>query len=254
MANPISNRPSFAFQAPRGGRPQGAPGQDDDNQAQGPQRNGNADATQEGQGPGRGGGQCNRGGGDDGGDASEDNANQDRGRGPRGSGDIPQGGLESRTSFIVMQRFRGRRGGGGENTEAPPTQAAPQGRNIPSDDQIPNITGSGDISTERLSRATGGNQQIMQVLQRIAEDPQGARALSIALDKGTTFKMGQLDGNTAGITAFATGQPPAITLEKLETDVVAHEIAHAAYPDMAHEAVYEFGRQVARALGETPIT
>lgn len=158
---------------------------------------------------------------------------------------------------MVMQRFRGRRGGG--NTEAPPNQAAPnqaqQDRSIPSDDQTPDSTSvSGDISMERLNKATNGIQQIIQALLKIAEDPQGAKALSIALDKGTTFKMGQLDGNTAGITAFATGQPPAITLERLETDVVAHEIAHAAYPDMSHEAVYEFGRQVARALGETPIT
>ncbi|MCE3235603.1 MAG: hypothetical protein K0Q50_1783 [Vampirovibrio sp.] len=222
MASPVSTRPSAAFQPPRRALQNN------------PQSAGNP-PTQVNGAPQGGSGQRTRGGG-----AGQPGAPQD----------IPQGGLDPRTNFIVTQRFRGRRG---PNPGDQPGQNPPGAVN-PGQPNNPAGNASGEISADRLNQAAGGNQRIVQSLQRVAQNPEGARALSIALSKGTTFTTGQLEGNTAGITSFATGRPPAITLERLETDVVAHEVAHAAFPNMDHEAVYEFGRQVARSLGETPIT
>ncbi len=110
---------------------------------------------------------------------------------------------------------------------------------------------AGPISQEELERAAGGNQQIVATLQKVAQDPEGAKALRTALDKGTTFKSGQLAGNVVGLTESGGGRNPVVTLEDPSSvDTAAHEIAHAAYPDMPHEQVYMFGHQVAQNLGE----
>lgn len=89
---------------------------------------------------------------------------------------------------------------------------------------------------------------------KIAQDPEGAKALRDALDKGTTFKRGQLDGNVVGLTEYGSGRPPVITLEDPSSvDTAAHEIAHAAYQGMPHDEVYDFGHRIANNLGEPAV-
>ena len=109
----------------------------------------------------------------------------------------------------------------------------------------------GPIDEQKLLQAAGGDQQIVATLKKIAQDPEGAKALQIAMDKGTTFKRGELAGNVVGLTETGGGQGPRITLEDpTNVDTAAHELAHAAFPDMDHKLVYQFGHDVAARLGE----
>jgi hypothetical protein len=89
------------------------------------------------------------------------------------------------------------------------------------------------IDEQQLLEAAGGDRQIVETLE-----------------KGTTFKRGGLEGDTVGLTEYRSNGP-VITLENpSDVDTAAHELAHAAYPDMAHDQVYEFGHRIARNLGE----
>lgn len=153
----------------------------------------------------------------------------------------PQGGLDPKANFEVTQGLRNRDTGNTGNSGTANNSSTPSGN-------------SGPISAEEISQAAGGDAEIEEKLNQMAQDPEGAEALRVALDKGTTFKRGELEGNTAGLTTYRSGQPPEITLESMNIDVVAHEVFHAAYEDMDHDEVYEAGRRVARNLGETPIT
>jgi hypothetical protein len=106
------------------------------------------------------------------------------------------------------------------------------------------------IDEQQLLEAAGGDRQIVETLKKVAQDPEGAKALKTALEKGTTFKRGGLEGDTVGLTEYRSNGP-VITLENpSDVDTAAHELAHAAYPDMAHDQVYEFGHRIARNLGE----
>ena len=204
-------------------------------------------------------------GGRPGGDRSEGaKTNKPGGRG--GDFQSPQGALDPKVNFEVNQ---GRRGGGrfgggqkgGPSGGGRPTGgdkpagagaaggSAPTGGNAPANGNAP----TGGNAPIDMEKAAGGDPEILAALQKVASSPKGSEALQIALDKGTTFHRGELEGNTAGLTTWS-GDSTTITLERLETDVVAHEIFHAAYPDMDHEAVYQAGRDVATSLGEKPIT
>lgn len=112
---------------------------------------------------------------------------------------------------------------------------------------------TGEVDPQKLQQAAGGDPQLQATLEKIAQDPEGAKALQVALDKGTTFKVGNFPGSKAGETRTGNG-PPQITVEDPNNiDTVAHELAHAAFPDMAHPDVYEFGHRVAENLGAKPI-
>lgn len=113
---------------------------------------------------------------------------------------------------------------------------------------------AGPIAIGELVQAAGGDQEIVATLQKVASDEEGAKALRLALDEGTTFQQGGLEGNVVGLTEYGGGGGPVVTLEDPSSvDTAAHEIAHAASPDMDHELVYEFGHQVATRLGEPTI-
>lgn len=173
----------------------------------------------------------------------------------RSSG-APQGGLDPKTNFEVTQgrqrpKPQGSSSEPGGNTRLAAEQPGNTGKK---GGPSPNSGAGGPISEDEINKATGGDAEIAAGLTKMSQDPEGAKALRDALDKGTTFKQGEIEGNAVGLTEYATGQAPHITLERLNIDVIAHEVFHAAYQDMDHEQVYEAGRQVARNLGEKPIT
>lgn len=171
----------------------------------------------------------------------------------------PQGGLDPKTSFEVTQgRQRPKPQGSspepGGNTRLAAEQPGNTGNTGKKGGPSPNAGAGGPINEDEINKAAGGDAEIAAGLTKMSQDPEGAKALRDALDKGTTFKQGNIEGNAVGLTEYASGQPPHITLERLDIDVIAHEVFHAAYQDMDHEQVYEAGRQVARNLGEKPIT
>lgn len=153
---------------------------------------------------------------------------------------LPQGGLDPRSTFDVSQGLLRNVGNTGGLVAPFPGISIPTGN-------------TGEIGAAEVNLATGGDPVITETLLKVAQDPDGASALRIALNSGTTFQRGQLEGNVVGLTEFGPG-PPVITLEDpTSVDTAAHEIAHAAFPEMDHDLVYEFGHQVARNLGEPTI-
>lgn len=153
------------------------------------------------------------------------------------AGDTEQSESESRRE--------GEDSGKARRQEKSPFSTSPSSSSLPAQ----TAGAGGPITMERLLQAAGGNQQIADTLARLLQDPEAAEALRIALDKGTTFKVGELPGSTVG-RAERSRNGNVITLEDpTNIDTAAHEVAHIAYPDMPHPEVYEFGHRVARNLG-----
>jgi hypothetical protein len=114
-----------------------------------------------------------------------------------------------------------------------------------------NTTGAaGAVSDAEIAKAAGGDKDIEGVLKKMDGDVEGHNALRKALDKGTTYQKGQLDGNVVGLTETSSNGPPKVTLESLSVDTAAHETAHAAYDGMSHAEVYKFGERVQSRVGK----
>lgn len=165
--------------------------------------------------------------------------------GVSGGGGGPSQAVSGGTGGALVRGGAQASGGGDEN--AGNTAGASVGAN----GKITLLGQAGQVSDQELQQAAGGNQQIIATLKKVSSDPEGAKALRKALDNGTTFKAGNLAGDVVGLTEFKGGNGPVITLENPDSvDTAAHELAHAAFPDMDHKLVYEFGHQVAGNLGE----
>lgn len=157
-------------------------------------------------------------------------------------GETISGGVDSKTQFLATQGLR---------NNGKPTRTQAEG-NIPDSEdengltaQQLNTTGpAASVTDQELQRAAGGDQEIVGLLKKLDTDVEGHKALRLALDKGTTYKRGELAGNVVGLTESGGGRGLVITLESMSIDTAAHETAHAAYPDMSHAEVYRFGRRV----------
>jgi hypothetical protein len=173
------------------------------------------------------------------------------------------GGIDSKTQFQVTQNLK-KDSGHAPASQPPspspagkPEQSAAAGKIPDSEDENGltakqlNTTGpAGAVSVDEIKKASNNDPEITGLLQKLDQDAEGHKALRLALDKGTTYKKGQLDGNVVGLTRYGGNSGPQITLESLSLDTAAHETAHAAYQDMSHAEVYRFGRRVEERLGK----
>lgn len=152
------------------------------------------------------------------------------------------GGVDSKTQFLATQGLKGN--GGPIIKKAEGNVPDDQDENGLTAKQL-NTTGpAAAVSDQEIQKAAGGDQEIANLLKKMDTDVEGHKALRLALDKGTTYKRGDLEGNVVGLTVTGGGQGPVITLESMSIDTAAHETAHAAYPDMSHAEVYRFGHRV----------
>jgi hypothetical protein len=179
------------------------------------------------------------------------------------------GGVDSKTQFLATQRlqqkpapFSPAKPPASVKEENSPVISKAAGNGV-SDRQDENgltakqlnTTGAAAaVNDAEIQKAAGGDQQIIKVLQQINTDAEGHKALRLALDRGTTYQQGNLGGSTVGLTEF--NGKPKITLEVVNTEITAHETAHAAYEkpggppelDISHAEVYRFGERVASRL------
>jgi hypothetical protein len=112
--------------------------------------------------------------------------------------------------------------------------------------------GSAVVTDAEILQATKGDQKLAATLRKVVTDPEGAKVVRDALDRGTTYVQKQMQGSVAGLTHLSSGSAPFIEIDpeaSSNLSVLAHESAHAAYPDMDHTDVYNIGYRVSDNLG-----
>jgi hypothetical protein len=115
---------------------------------------------------------------------------------------------------------------------------------------------TGPITDEEINKATHGDKELSATLKKASQDPKGAQVLRDALNKGTTYRQSKLSDPTVGLTTESSDKPPDVQIDpsvKNSVDTITHESAHAAYPDMPHNEVYNIGHQVAKDLGQPTV-
>jgi len=115
-----------------------------------------------------------------------------------------------------------------------------------------NNGGSNSISDEEINKATNGDPTLTATLKKIASNPDGAKLLRDALNKGVTYSIGDIGGEFSGAAGVTSGSTVKMGSKDFASTVsyVAHETAHAAYPEMDHQSIYETGYKIAKSLGE----
>jgi hypothetical protein len=122
----------------------------------------------------------------------------------------------------------------------------------PSTPTAPANAKAGPISDAEIDKATGGDAKLSATLKKIATDPEGAKVLRDALNRGTTYKQEEQEPGRGGVTVLSSGSAPKISIAPSGVNnlsILAHESAHAAYPDMDHTDVYNLGYRVSDNLG-----
>jgi len=113
-------------------------------------------------------------------------------------------------------------------------------------------TKAGPITDAEIDKATNNDEQLSATLKKIATDPEGAKVLRDALNRGTTYKQEEQEPGRGGVTTISSDSAPKISIAPSGVNnisILAHESAHAAYPDMDHTDVYNLGYKISDNLG-----
>jgi hypothetical protein len=156
------------------------------------------------------------------------------------------------TATQSADTFEGRGIFGGQGAVAPPASGESPFTLTNTPQTAESTDANSIVSDADIQKATGGNQALAATLKKVASDPEGAKVLRDALNKGTTYTIKPLDGGTAGLTHLASNKAPYVEIDDNATgniSVLAHESAHAAYPDMDHTDVYNLGYRISDNLG-----